>query len=222
MIAEWNLPAPVGRCAATGREFAEEEKIVSALFWRADTSAYERADYALAAWKDASDGAQAREGFLSSWRSAYKKPLPPPPEALSKDDAEGWLRRLLELRDPQYDNSCYILALMLERKRQLKELDRKEVEGKQVLIYEHPASGETWIIPNPALRLDEMARVQNEVATLLAGGVVPGTSAAVAPGADAAAPVAEEPAEASAASPAQEEAVAETAPEETPEPSPGV
>lgn len=173
MIAEWNIPSPLGRCAATGREFEEEDKIVSALFWRPDASAYERNDYAVAAWKNTAEEVQAREGFLSSWRSAYKKPLPPPPETLSKDDAEGWLRRLLELRDPQYDNSCYILALMLERKRQLKELDRKEVEGKPVLIYEHPASGETWIIPNPALRLDEMARVQSEVADLLAGGVVP-------------------------------------------------
>jgi hypothetical protein len=181
MIAEWNIPAPVGRCAATGREFTEEERIVSALFWRAEPSAYERHDYALAAWKEAAAAAQADEGFLSSWRSAYKKPLPPPPETLSKDDAEGWLRRLLGLRDPAYENACYILALMLERKRQLKELDRKEVEGKSVLIYEHPASGETWIVPNPALHLDEMAKIQAEVAALLAGGVVPIPAAESAP-----------------------------------------
>lgn len=205
MIAEWNIPAPVGRCAATGREFAEEERIVSALFWRAAASAYERRDYALDAWKEASAAAQADEGFLSSWRSAYKKPLPPPPETLSKDDAEGWLRRLLELRDPQHDNACYILALMLERKRQLKELDRKEVEGKPVLIYEHPASGETWIVPNPALRLDEMAKVQAEVAALLAGGIVP-TVTTTATGAT------EPEAEASP------EPVPEAAPDELPQP----
>ena len=164
MIAEWNIQSPARQCAATGAEFQEGDRIASVLLWR--NGAYERIDTL------ASEPAPAipeDATVLSSWKAAYKAPLPPTPETLSKDDAEGLLRHLLAARDPAQENACYILGLMLERKRLLKELDRRDVEGRPVLIYEHLPSGETWIVPNPPLRLDEMDQVQTEVGQLLNG-----------------------------------------------------
>jgi hypothetical protein len=35
------------------------------------------------------------------------------------------------------------------------------------LIYEHGATGDVFIVPDPQLRLDELENVQNEVANLL-------------------------------------------------------
>jgi len=35
------------------------------------------------------------------------------------------------------------------------------------LIYEHGATGDVFIVPDPQLRLDELENVQNEVADLL-------------------------------------------------------
>jgi len=168
MIAEWNIQSPARQCAATGAEFQEGDRIASVLLWR--NGAYERID-TLAS--EPAPEIPEDANVLSSWKGAYKAPLPPTPETLSKDDAEGLLRRLLAVHDPAQDNSCYILGLMLERKRLLKELDRRDVEGKPVLIYEHLPSGETWIVPNPPLRLDEMDRVQTEVGQLLGGVGVP-------------------------------------------------
>jgi hypothetical protein len=36
-----------------------------------------------------------------------------------------------------------------------------------VLIYEHGATGDVFIVPDPQLRLGELGNVQNEVADLL-------------------------------------------------------
>ena len=179
MIAEWNIQSPARQCAATGVEFQEGDRIASVLLWRTGGSgAYERID-TLAS--EPAPEIPEDANVLSSWKGAYKAPLPPAPETLSKDDAEGLLRRLLAVRDPAQENACYILGLMLERKRLLKELDRRDVEGKPVLIYEHLPSGETWIVPNPPLRLDEMDRVQTEVGQLLSGVGVPAASPAPEP-----------------------------------------
>ncbi|MDE1171267.1 MAG: hypothetical protein PW734_08695 [Verrucomicrobium sp.] len=171
--AEWNIESPAAACAVTGQPFAENDAIASALFWSAEARAYHRLDTRADAWPPA----EMPDGFLSSWKSTYKTPPAAPPETLSKDDAEGLLRHLLAQRDPRQANASYILALMLERKRLLKEVARQQVDGASVLVYEHVPSGETWIIPNPSLRLDQMASVQAEVAELLAGLTGPATAA---------------------------------------------
>ena len=56
---------------------------------------------------------------------------------------------------------------MLERKRVLKQIKTEQTERGRVLIYEHGATGDVFIVPDPQLRLDELESVQNEVAQLL-------------------------------------------------------
>ena len=179
LLAEWNIQNPAAACAATGRPFAEGDKIVTVLL-QDRKGDWKRLDYAASEWPRPTQGELVspldEEGMelLSSWRSRYKPRVVVPSmmgmtETLTKDNAEGLLRRLLSERNPAHLNACYILALMLERKRMLKELDRRDIDGQPCLIYEHVPSGETWIIPNPPMRLDEMTRVQTEVMELLAG-----------------------------------------------------
>jgi hypothetical protein len=57
---------------------------------------------------------------------------------------------------------------MLERKKVLRQLERQRQEGSSVLVYEHMASGEIWLIDDPGLKLGELKSVQDEVAELLA------------------------------------------------------
>ncbi len=64
-------------------------------------------------------------------------------------------------------NACYVLAAMLERKRVLKQVKTEHGADGRVLIYEHGATGDVFIVPEPQLRLDELENVQNEVAQLL-------------------------------------------------------
>jgi hypothetical protein len=56
---------------------------------------------------------------------------------------------------------------MLERKRVLRQVKTEKTESGCVLIYEHRATGDVFIVPDPGLRLDELEAVQNEVAGLL-------------------------------------------------------
>ncbi|HAM41722.1 MAG TPA: hypothetical protein DCP69_10420 [Candidatus Omnitrophica bacterium] len=57
---------------------------------------------------------------------------------------------------------------MLERKRTLKHRDTTEQDGQKILIYEHARTGETVLVPDPRLRLDQLEAVQTEVSALLA------------------------------------------------------
>ncbi len=70
----------------------------------------------------------------------------------------------------------YILALMLERKKVLRQIERQRQEGGSTLVYEHLPSGEAWLIEDPGLKLGELSAVQEEVAHLL--GATPGTISA--------------------------------------------
>lgn len=165
---DWHIQSRGTVCAETGRDFAEEEKIVSALFWR--DGQYARVDFSEEGWAQRNDNIAP----LSHWRHKFETPPPPPPEALRKDDAESMLKHLLEENDPAKRNARYILALMLERKRLLRPLDKQTGEDGPVLIYEHLASGDTWIVHDPQLKLDEIGPVQDEVVALLDEGIVAG------------------------------------------------
>ena len=57
---------------------------------------------------------------------------------------------------------------MLERKQLLKEIEVKRIDdGSLTRIYEHAKTGEVFIIPDPQLRMDQVADVQQQVAGLL-------------------------------------------------------
>ncbi len=56
---------------------------------------------------------------------------------------------------------------MLERKRVLKQMKTDYNANGRVLIYQHGATGDVFIVSDPQLRLDELENVQNEVAQLL-------------------------------------------------------
>jgi hypothetical protein len=104
----------------------------------------------------------------SYWRAKYVPPPPPQTEAVSKQTAEDLLRSYMEETGPEHTNARYILALMLERKRILKEVEVKQGDdGSQTRIYEHAKTGEVFIIPDPQLKLAQVEEVQMQVADLL-------------------------------------------------------
>ena len=80
------------------------------------------------------------------------------------------MQRFIEEGDPKTENARYILALMLERKRQLVQTAEKEIDGNKMLFYENKKTGEVFIVRDPELKLDEVAQIQEEVATILAFG----------------------------------------------------
>jgi hypothetical protein len=164
MQTDWTIQSRSGRCAATGRDFTEGESFCTLLF--RERGNFRREDLSEEAWTARQADSAAPEPY-SFWRSKFEPPAPAPPEALAKETAEDLLRRYMTSRDEGHANARYILALMLERKRLLKQIEAKEDIHGRTLVYEHVKTGEVFIVPDPGLRLDQLEAVQNEVAALL-------------------------------------------------------
>jgi len=154
---EWAIKHRADACALTNRPFAPGEYFYTLLF--RDAEGFRREDLSEEAWQNRNENIQ----MFSFWKARYE---PAPPEPLGKENAEQLFRRLLA-SDNAPRNACYVLAAMLERKRILKQIKSEQSENGRVLIYEHGATGDVFIVPDPQLRLDELETVQNEVAQLL-------------------------------------------------------
>jgi len=162
---EWNIQARALQCAVSGRPFEKGEKVFSALYWR--DGQYVRTDLNEESWKARNENIEP----LSAWQTEFVPPPPQAPETLKKDDAESLLRRLISENAPATLNARYILALMLERKKVVRQIERQRNAGLSVLVYEHIPTGEVWLIEDPGLKLGELKTVQEEVAKLLGGGL---------------------------------------------------
>ena len=67
-------------------------------------------------------------------------------------------------------NVVYVLAVMLERSKILVERDAREQPDHTIIrIYEHRKTGESFIVLDPRLRLENLAEVQQQVVALLSG-----------------------------------------------------
>jgi hypothetical protein len=82
---------------------------------------FRREDLSEAAFKARNENIQP----FSFWRSKFEMPPPPAPEALGKQTAEDLLRRYMAEQSPELSNARYILAIMLERKKLLKEIETR-------------------------------------------------------------------------------------------------
>jgi hypothetical protein len=158
---DWPIKQRADVCARTQRPFEPGEQFYTLLFREGE--GFRREDLSEEAW------AQRNENIrpFSFWKTKYEPPPAEPPEALAKENAEDLLRRLLARNEPSNANACYVLAIMLERKRVLKPIKGEESEGRPVLIYEHSTTGDVFIVPDVHLRLSELEEVQNEVAQQL-------------------------------------------------------
>ena len=158
---DWPIKHRADACARTGRAFAPGEQFYTLLFREGE--GFRREDLSEEAWAARNENIRP----FSFWKTRYEPPPAAPPEALGKENAEDILRRLLAGNDPSHANACYVLAVMLERKRVLKQIKTDQSSNRPVLIYEHGKTGDVFIVPDVHLRLDELEHVQSEVAQLL-------------------------------------------------------
>lgn len=139
----------------------------TAIWFDPELNEYARRDVCTDAWKQE----QEIRKPIASWRSIYRKAeVEARPEIAPKASAQELLQRFIEEGDPKTENARYILALMLERKRQLVQTAEKEIDGHKMLFYENKKTGEIFIVRDPELLLEEVVQIQEEVATILAFG----------------------------------------------------
>ena len=146
--------------------------IMTALFPDPESSGYLRKDYCMEAWKarTAED-----EKPLSFWKTAYHAPVAgEKPDAFKKESPEDLLRRLVEEEEDHTENVRYILAVMLERQKVLRETDTQRTPSGILRVYEHRKLGDVFIVRDPDIPLNQVEKVQEEVLALLeTGGRIP-------------------------------------------------
>ena len=177
-MTDWDLRPRSEACNSCQKAFVAEQPYYSILTFTAQ--GYCRQDLCTSCWPVAD-----RTAVLSHWQGVYQPPPQQPTETVKKETAESLLRKVMSSEDTTVNPVRYILAVMLERKRLLKPRQITHRGDQRVLVYEHAKTGESFVIPDPNLRLDRLEDVQKEIVTLLGApdsAVVP-TERAAAPSA---------------------------------------
>ncbi|MEI8243534.1 MAG: hypothetical protein WCI17_09735 [bacterium] len=184
MSQEWNIRSRGHACSVCGQAFSNQQPCVSVL--REHPDSFERRDYHTLCWRD-----ETRDWRpYSLWEGEYEAPVVViKEEPVKKDTAESLLRRLILMEEPAMRNVVYVLAVMLERGKQLVERDAKPHESGGILrVYEHKKTADIFTVLDPRLRMDEIGTVQQQVVALLSGTHHLEEGAAVPPTAEQAAP----------------------------------
>lgn len=161
----WHVRSRSRECAASHRTFADGETIITALYPDPESSGYLRRDFCLAAWKDLPSEAEKPFSF---WKTTYAAPTGnPADDTVEKLSPEEILAHLVEEDQDHTENTRYILAVMLERKKILRETDHQRTPNGILRVYEHRKTGEVYLIRDPDIPLTQVEALQNEVIVLL-------------------------------------------------------
>src|SRR4030095_1307502 len=121
MNQDWSLQHRADRCAVSGEPFRDGDAFYTLLY--DERGEFRREDLSEAAFKARNENIQP----FSFWRSKFEKPVAET-EALGKPTPEDLLRSYMAEHSPEHSNARYILAVMLERKKLLKEIEVKRSE----------------------------------------------------------------------------------------------
>lgn len=158
-MTEWNIQPRSETCQATGRPFREKEEFFTLLF--ESPEGYRRVDLCAEAYA----ARDASEVPLSFWKSAFEPAPPPDAEPVDQNDAEAELRRLIGERDPAQAKLCYLLALLLERKRILKAREKIPTPEGRLIVYEHMGTQESFMVPEVDFKLSDLDALRAEVSS---------------------------------------------------------
>lgn len=165
LAESWHVRSRSRECAATQRAFTNGETIVTALFPDPESSGYVRRDYCVEAWKNLPDDAEKPFSF---WKTKFSAPTSnESKDTVEKLSAEEILVRLVQEDEDHTENTRYILAVMLERQKILRETDSQRTPNGILRVYEHRKTSEIYLIRDPDIPLSEVEAVQNEVFILL-------------------------------------------------------
>lgn len=161
----WHLRSRSRECTATQRGFIDGETIITAIFPDPDSSGYLRRDFCTEGWQ--SRPVESEKPF-SFWRTTFTAPSGESKEtSVEKLSAEEILTRLVEEDEDHTENTRYVLAVMLERQKLLRETDSQRTPNGILRVYEHRKTGEVFIVKDPDIPLSQVEAVQNEVFILL-------------------------------------------------------
>jgi hypothetical protein len=165
LAESWHVRSRSRECTASQRAFTDGETIVTALYPDPESSGYVRRDYCLEAWENLPQDAEIPFSF---WKTTFSGPATNAKEDhIEKLSPEELLVRLVEEDEDHTENTRYVLAVMLERQKILRETDNQRTPNGILRVYEHRKTGEVYLIRDPDIPLSQVEAVQNEVFILL-------------------------------------------------------
>jgi hypothetical protein len=168
LAESWHIRSRSRDCAATGAAFTDGQSIMTALVPDPESSGYLRKDFTIEAWaaRTAVD-----EAPFSFWKAVFHATVTEEkPGMMEKESIEGLLKRLVEEDEDHTENVRYILAVMLERQRLLRETDTQRMPNGILRVYEHRKNGDVYIIRDPDIPLSKVDKVQADIILLLENG----------------------------------------------------
>ena len=165
LTESWQVRSRSRECAATSIRFSDGETIITALYPDPDSSGYLRRDFSTTGWQNLPPDAEKPFSF---WKTTYSAPPENENQTIEeKLSPEEILRRLVDEDENHTENTRYILAVMLERRKLLRETDHQRTPSGILRVYEHRKTGEVFLIRDPDIPLDKVEAVQLEVSVLL-------------------------------------------------------
>ena len=156
---EWTVVSSDGSCAACGRKFAEREEYCSVLSNAGE--GFSRKDYCLECWKG--PGAET----FSFWRTRSKLKPAPAKRFVGDEVLIDFFERLCTSDDASKGKFRFIMAVLLMRKRLLKERSRRRTEAGLIWTVEVPRLGKTFEVEDQGLSEGEIAALLGEIGQVL-------------------------------------------------------
>ncbi len=157
---DWKIEKGKQVCAITGRQFAEEEEICSAIY--DEDGQFVRRDYALDCWPPTDI-----EAAFSFWKTRVPKQDAPVRKFLDDDSILDFFRRLEGRRETQKQNFRYVLALFLMRRKRLKFGEMRHTDAGMVMVLQERLTGANHEVLDPSLSEAEIDQVSEEISKIL-------------------------------------------------------
>ncbi len=170
---EWEVQKGGCQCEGCRSAFMDHQLYHCLLILGAET--LQRQDYCATCWNEKIAPGLGSTKDYAAWSAYFKIVLPVlKEEVIKKDHAQSVFRKLLACGDPTKKNILFVMAVMLERKKILKQqkvIRQESTDGsaaKKILVYVHGETAESITIEDPQIPLAQWTRIQKEVTDLLA------------------------------------------------------
>lgn len=158
-MTDYQIEANTRRCSMTGRELRPGERFFTALF--DEGGKFHRLDYSTEAWQSPPEGA------FSFWAGKIPEADDRQRPRIDDEMLLECFHRLNGDEDPGRVNFCYVVALLLMRRKRFR-FDEAVVEaGQEVLVVRCIRTRNQYRVVNPRLTEEEMNSVQDEVFKVL-------------------------------------------------------
>ncbi len=160
----WNIAGCSTKCAKCSKEFEDDNHYHCRLSLAVDGP--QREDYCAQCWEEIEVKSVEKYSY---WQGRYKsKPVQVKEEPIKEDVSKRLLKKWIDSTERLHQCFCYILSLMLLRKKSFQQKPSlKTDQGKEQLVYEDRETGETYVLEDPRLTLQELDQVEGQLQEML-------------------------------------------------------